>query len=100
MGPCPRCMRENEKLKQIRFFFHIQSGEIMTFPESDQEIIKYLLHDLSEYELSVMEQRAPNDSAFFELVASVEDELIMQYVRDDMGQSLKQRFEKAYLDFR
>ncbi|MBZ5525630.1 MAG: hypothetical protein LAP21_25695 [Acidobacteriia bacterium] len=70
----------------------------MTLPASDQEIIRYLLHETSEEELPMIEERLVNDTAFFELIASVEDELIMQYVRGDMEKSLKPRFEKAYLN--
>ena len=69
----------------------------MTLPENDQEIIRYLLHEIDDDELSAMEERVVNDSAFFELVASVEDDLIMQYVRGAMDKGLKTRFEQAYL---
>jgi len=69
----------------------------MTLPESDQEIIRYLLNEMEEQELSMMEEQVIQDAAFFDLVAAVEDEMIMQYVRGDMQGRLKTRFEQVYL---
>src|SRR5438270_801322 len=64
---------------------------------NDQQIIRYLLHEAGEEELSMMEERLLSDLSFFDLVACVEDEMIMQYVRDEMDPDLKRRFEKSYL---
>jgi hypothetical protein len=64
---------------------------------NDQQIIRYLLHEAGEEELSMMEERLLSDVSFFDLVASIEDEMIMQYVRGEMEPDLKQRFEKSYL---
>jgi hypothetical protein len=64
---------------------------------NDQQIIRYLLHEAGEEELSMMEERLLSDASFFDLVACIEDEMIMQYVRGEMEPDLKQRFEKNYL---
>jgi hypothetical protein len=85
-------------MKQNPDFFHIQSGDGVTLPEDEQRIIRYLLNETDEEELSMVEERLSNDTAFFELIASVEDELIMKYVRGEMEEDLKPRFEKAYLE--
>jgi len=69
----------------------------MALPESDEQIIRYLLHEMNEEELSMMEQRIENETEFFDLIAAIEDELIMQYVRGDMKRGLRPRFEKVYL---
>ena len=69
----------------------------MALPESDDQIIRYLLHEMNEEELSMMEQRIEDETEFFDLIAAIEDELIMQYVRGDMKGGLRPRFEKVYL---
>lgn len=69
----------------------------MALPESDEQIIRYLLHEMNGEELSMMEQRIENETDFFDLIAAIEDELIMQYVRGEMKGGLRPRFEKVYL---
>src|SRR5215469_10348569 len=73
------------------------SGKITAPPDSDESIVRYLLCEMGEEELTAMEQRIEHDTGVFELVASVEDDLIMQYVRGAMAQDFRLRFEKVYL---
>lgn len=69
----------------------------MTLPEGDQEIVRYLLDEMEDEERSMMEQSLVQDTAFFEIVAAVEDEMIMKYVRGEIQGRFKARFEQVYL---
>lgn len=84
-------------MKQTGRLIHMYSGKITGPPKNDESIVRYLFREMAEEELTAMEQRIENDTSVFELVASVEDDLIMQYVRGTMDQDFRLRFEKVYL---
>jgi hypothetical protein len=66
--------------------------------KSEEVIVRYLLADVSEEESSQMEERLVHDPSFFDVVASVEDDLIMQFVRGDLESSKLSRFNEVYMN--
>jgi hypothetical protein len=69
----------------------------MSVPVSENQIVRYLLDELAEEERGQLEERLSREPLFFEQVASIEDNLIMQYVRGDLEGKLLPRFTEVYL---
>ena len=65
--------------------------------ENEDQIVRYLLDELDAEERARLEERLFREPSFFEHVASVEDDLIMQYVRGDLDGRLVSRFNEVYL---
>jgi hypothetical protein len=63
----------------------------------DDKIKKYFLGELAEAEAEILEQEVAEDENLFELAGIVEDELIDDYVREDLSSSEKLLFEANYL---
>ncbi len=53
-------------------------------PRNEEQIVRYLLDQMGQEERSRMDERLSCDVAFFDLAASVEDDMIMRYVRHDL----------------
>lgn len=66
--------------------------------ESDEKIIReHLLGKLTEEELSLAEKRLLTDDDYFELLTIMEDELIDEYINDDLTDEDRKRFEAFFL---
>lgn len=66
-------------------------------PEDVQDrIICYLLDQMAEDERTPLEERLVRDPFFFDLVAAVEDDLIMRYLRDELNDHMASRFSEVY----
>lgn len=65
---------------------------------SEEQIIRYLLGQMPKEECSKMEEHLERDPSFFEQIASVEDDMIMHYVRGDLEDRLLPRFTEIYLE--
>jgi len=69
-------------------------------PASDEQIIRYLLDEMSAEERSSLEEHLSRDPSFFEQIAAAEDDMIMRYVRGDLEGRLLPRFTEVYLNSR
>jgi len=65
---------------------------------SEEVIVRYLLAEMSEEERAQMEERLVSDPSFFDVTASVEDDLIMQFVRGDLDSGKLSRFNEVYMN--
>lgn len=65
--------------------------------KSDKVITRYLLGELPEEQQVEIEDRAFNDPEFLAGITSVENDLIDEYVREEMTESDRQRFENRFL---
>src|SRR5205085_4403382 len=65
--------------------------------ENNQEIRRYLLGGLSQKVLRQVEERLMNEDGFFEELLLVEDELIDDYVGDQLSLDERRRFEQHFL---
>ena len=63
----------------------------------DKQAIRYLLGDLSEAEQARLEERFFHDSELSELLSEAEDDLIDQYVREELSGPERERFERHFL---
>ena len=70
----------------------------MTSPESREQIIRYLLDEMSAEESFDLEERLEHEPSFFQAIAAVEDDLILRYVRGDLERGLVPRFTEVYLE--
>ena len=57
----------------------------------------YLLGTLDECDAALLEEKCFTDSAFFQWVRQVEDELIADYLQGRLAEDAKERFERRYL---
>jgi hypothetical protein len=64
---------------------------------SEHLIAQYLLGELTEDQQVEIEDRAFSDQEFMASITSVENDLIDEYVRDQMSQSDRRRFESRFL---
>jgi hypothetical protein len=64
---------------------------------NEQEAIQYLLGNLSEAEQSRLEERFFQDVELSELLSEIEDDLIDQYVRGELSNRERERFEHHFL---
>lgn len=65
--------------------------------ESEQTIRRYLLGELSEEERSALEERYFTDSLVFEQLLKTESELVDAYVRNQLSNEARKRFEQFYM---
>jgi anti-sigma factor RsiW len=65
--------------------------------ESEQTIRRYLLGELSESEQSALEERYFTDPQIFNEVLKTESELVDGYVRGQLANEVRERFEQSYL---
>jgi hypothetical protein len=68
-----------------------------TNPISEKLIAQYLLGELPEQQQVEIEDRAFSDQQFMASITSVENDLIDEYVRRDMSESDRRRFESRFL---
>lgn len=61
------------------------------------QIKNYLLGNLSAETSATLEERLLTDDAFFELLQAEEDELIDQYLTDELSPTERQQFEQIFL---
>jgi hypothetical protein len=72
---------------------------MVTLPaENEERIVRYLLDELGEEERLRMEDRLFHEPEFFELVHSVEDDLILKFVRGDLESQPASRFNDVYMN--
>lgn len=64
---------------------------------SDQTIISYLLNELSAEDQASFEEAYFSDGDLFERLQSLEEELITDYVKGDLSDGERRRFERHYL---
>ena len=64
---------------------------------NEKLIARYLLGDLPEDEQVAIEDRAFADNDYLALVTAVENDLIDEYVRNELSGAERQRFEKQFL---
>ena len=67
-------------------------------PASDEQIVRYLLDEMTAEERSSLEEHLSLDPSFFEQVAAAEDDMIMRYVRGDLEADMLPRFTEVYLN--
>jgi hypothetical protein len=76
-----------------------QEAKIVTLPpETEGEIVRYLLDEMGDDERSRMEELMAREPSFIDLVESVEDELIMRYVSGDLVGRARARFTEVYMN--
>lgn len=63
----------------------------------DEDIIQYLLGNLSEEDRNRVEERFVADADYYEYLESVEEELISDYLRHRLSAGERKRFEKYFL---
>ncbi|MBC7932252.1 MAG: hypothetical protein H7Z38_16975 [Rubrivivax sp.] len=66
-------------------------------PLEDELIVKYLLGESEEEEMSLVERRYFDDDQFHERLAAAEEELIDAYLAGALGARERKRFEAKYL---
>jgi hypothetical protein len=72
---------------------------MVTLPAENEElIVRYLLDELEEEERLRLEDRLFHEPEFFELVHSVEDDLILKFVRGDLESQRASRFSEVYMN--
>ncbi len=64
---------------------------------NETEAIRYLLGELTEAEQARLEERFFHDSELSELLSETEDDLIDQYVREELSGRERERFERHFL---
>jgi hypothetical protein len=65
--------------------------------DSERRLIQYLLGELSEEEQTRLEERFFTDDEYFNHLLVVEDDLIDDYVHDELSQQQRARFESYFL---
>jgi hypothetical protein len=66
--------------------------------ENEERIVRYLLDEMGEEERLQLEDRLFHEPEFFELVHSVEDDLILKFVRGDLESQPASRFNEVYMN--
>src|SRR5258708_38678895 len=66
-------------------------------PGSEEQIVRYLLDQMGQEERSRMDERLSCAVAFFDLAASVEEDMIMRYVRHDLEKDVSSRSAEVYM---
>src|SRR5262249_20401370 len=72
-----------------------QTMEPRTAGES--RMIRYLLGDLSPAEMTRLEEQFINDDACYQQLLGVEEALIEAYVRNELSETDRQRFEQYFM---
>jgi anti-sigma factor RsiW len=62
-----------------------------------QQIMRYLLGELSESERASLEEKYFTDPQVFDQVLKAESELVDDYVRSHLSLPSRERFERSYL---
>src|SRR5215213_11544140 len=78
--------------------FASRGGKMKEDVEQEAELRRYLLGQLSLEEQVLIEQRLFLDSEYAQLVKSVEDDLIDDYVRDDLTEAEREEFGNRFLN--
>jgi hypothetical protein len=65
--------------------------------EIHDQVVRYLLGEVDDVERNRFDERLMNTPGFSDTVASIEDDLIMQYVRGDLDPRLASRFNEVYM---
>src|SRR5215510_11644293 len=65
--------------------------------KSEKLITQYLLGELPEEQQVAIEDRAFSDQEFMASITSVENDLIDEYVRGEMAETDRRRFESRFL---
>ncbi len=63
----------------------------------ENQAVKYLLGELPEEELTQLEERFFNDPELSDLISEAEDDLIDQYVREELSVDERESFERSFL---
>ena len=72
---------------------------MVTLPaENEERIVRYLLDEMGEEERLQLEDRLFHESEFFELVQSVENDLILRFLHGDLNSRLASRFNQVYMN--
>src|SRR5215813_1089146 len=66
--------------------------------KTEEQIIRYLLDESRPEERLQLEERLVSDSSFFDVISSVEDDLIIGYIRGELPEPLLLRFSEVYLN--
>lgn len=70
----------------------------MQLDDNEQERVRlYLLGQVPPDELAPLEERLLTDSPFYEELLIVEDELIDEYLNDELSQAERENFETHFL---
>ena len=69
---------------------------ISDMPEAENRITRYLLGELSPAEMLQLENDYFRDEELFESVQALEDQLLRDFVRDEMDNDRRRRFEARY----
>ena len=69
---------------------------ISDMPEAENRTTRYLLGELSPAEMLQLENDYFRDEELFESVQALEDQLLRDFVRDEMDNDLRRRFEARY----
>src|SRR5215471_12944995 len=62
-----------------------------------EHVVRYLLDEMDDAERRSVDDRLVSTPEFSDTIASIEDDLIMQYVRGDLDPRLVSRFNEVYL---
>ncbi len=66
-------------------------------PEVRKQVIRYLLDEMGDAERALLDDRLISTPEFSDTIASIEDDLITQYVRGDLEPRQVARFNEVYL---
>lgn len=66
-------------------------------PYSEKIIARYLLGELTEEQQVEIEDRAFQDNEYLASITAVENDLIDEYVRDEMPDTIRRQFEQRFL---
>jgi hypothetical protein len=62
-----------------------------------EQVVRYLLDEMNDAERRSLDDRLISTPEFSDTIASIEDDLIMQYVRGDLDPRLVSRFYEVYM---
>jgi hypothetical protein len=66
--------------------------------EIQEQVVRYLLDEMDDAERGRLEERLISTPEFSDTIASIEDDLIMEYVRGDLEPRLASRFNEVYMN--
>jgi hypothetical protein len=75
-----------------------EEAQNIASPAESEAIVRYLLAEISDDDRSGMEERLVHEPSFFDVVASVEDDMIMQFVRGELDSHKLSRFNEVYMN--
>jgi hypothetical protein len=62
-----------------------------------EQVVRYLLDEMDDTERNRLDERLVSAPEFSDTIASIEDDLIMQYIRGDLDPRLVSRFNEVYM---